>query len=441
MNNNRTRSARARSTRAGWAGLVAALLLLLPARGPSAGVPIETAGRVEVLDHPFAPHRLFAIDGLIGRLTLVDLDDGTYLGQIDTGSGMPGAVFSRTRPEIYVPETYFSRGTRGVRTDVASIYGARSLAVEAEVLLPPKRANNPLAMGNAALSDDDRFLAVFNMTPATSLSIVDVAARSLVGEVPTPGCSLVYAIGEQRFASLCADGGLMVVELDDDGAVVRKSRTEPFFDPVSDPVTEKAVRWGSRWVFVSFEGFAHVVDFSGAEPRFEPVWSLLDDEDREHSYRVGGAQHLALHAASGRLYSLVHEGEVDTHKDAGTEVWVYDLASRERVQRIELTNPGFTFVGFPVVLGNDWSNAFLLDHVIPQIGIDQIAVTQDDEPLLLTGAAYTGALCVYDARTGDLVRRIFTGNMTTQGLLTRPPRATIDPSARLPRYSAREVRE
>ena len=105
------------------------------------------------------------------------------------------------------------------------------------------------------------------------------------------------------------------------------------------------------------------------------------------------------------------------------EVWVYDLANQTRVQRIELHNPGFTMLGMPIQFGGDWLYEFLLDHVIPQIGIDQIAVTQDDDPLLLTGAVYTGALCVYDGRRGELLRRIFIPNMTTQGLYTQPRRS------------------
>ena len=44
------------------------------------------------------------------------------------------------------------------------------------------------------------------------------------------------------------------------------------------------------------------------------------------SWKVGGAQHLALHAATGRLYSLMHGAASTRHKDPGTEVWVYDVA-------------------------------------------------------------------------------------------------------------------
>ena len=50
-------------------------------------------------------------------------------------------------------------------------------------------------------------------------------------------------------------------------------------------------------------------------------------------------QHLALHAGTGRLYSLMHVGGEYTHKDPGTEVWVYDLAGKRRVQRIALKDP------------------------------------------------------------------------------------------------------
>ena len=59
-------------------------------------------------------------------------------------------------------------------------------------------------------------------------------------------------------------------------------------------------------------------------------WSLLDAADRKASWRPGGMQHLSVHAASGRLYSLMHVGGECSHKDPGTEVWVYDLASRKR---------------------------------------------------------------------------------------------------------------
>lgn len=410
--------------------LLCSLFVLLALAGAArAQLPAEPVGRVETLAAPLSPHAIWASDPLLRRIALVDLESGRMLGVIDGGFGITSALFARSRPELYLPETHYSRGSRGTRTDVVSVYDALSLAPVGEVMIPAKRAMNPLPSGNAALTDDDRFLAVFNMTPATSLSIVDVERRRFVQEIATPGCSLVYALGPRRFAMLCSDGALLIARLDDDGRKLEVKRTRPFFDPLSDPVTEKAVRWGDRWLFVSFEGRLHPLDLSGAEPVFEERWSLLSDADRADSWRIGGRQHLAIHRDSGRLYSLVHQGGPDSHKDPGTELWIYDLAERERVQRIELVNPGFTYLGVPLAFGADWIWPFnhLYDALLalaPNLGVGEIAVTQDERPLLVTGSPFSGSLAVYDALTGEFLRRVAAGNMTT--LVLQAPWQTVE---------------
>ncbi|UCE85052.1 MAG: amine dehydrogenase [Deltaproteobacteria bacterium] len=381
-----------------------------------ADVPLETLGSTERLREPPHPHWVFVGDLLLRRSALLDLDRSTFLGMVSSGFLSQGIAVPRRRAEFYVPETYYSRGSRGERTDVVTIYDAAALEPVDEVAIPPRRAINVLPSANAALSDDDRFLAVFNMTPATSLSVVDVEARSFAGEIATPGCSLVYAGGERRFLMLCADGSLLTVTLDEAGQEAGKLRSEPFFDPNEDPVTEKAVRYGDRWLFVSFEGQVHAVDVSGDAPRVEAPWSLLDEADREDAWRIGGIQHLAVHAASGRLYSLMHRGGADTHKQSGSELWVYDLGTRERTQRIALHHPGFSFMGDTIEFGKSWPWPFnrlsdwLLDSVAPNPGLDVVAVTQDAEPLLVTGSKQSGSLAVYDARSGRFLRRISSGN-------------------------------
>jgi methylamine dehydrogenase heavy chain len=402
------------------------LLLALVGSAPTARaqLPIEEIGRVETLPLPHPPHWIWVGDLIQRRSALVDVDDGRLLGMLDSGFGLPQSLFPARRPEIYVVETHYSRGSRGERSDVLTVYDAASLEARAEVALPPKRAISMVPLGHTALSDDDRFAAVFNLTPATSLSIVDVEARRFVGEIETPGCSLVYAVGERRFASLCMGGALLLVSLDAEGREAGRWRSPAFFDPERDPVTEKAVRVGDRWLFVSFEGWLHAVDFSGETPRFEERWSLLDASDRDQGWRIGGLQHLAAHGASQRLYVLVHQGGPDTHKDPGTEVWVYDLAARRRVQRIELAHPGLTFLGVPLDPGPRWG--WLFDWVVqrifqsvPELGIDSIAVTQDASPRLVTVSSFSGGLACYDALSGELLRRVYTGNVTS-GVLVAP---------------------
>lgn len=402
--------------------LVAVTLPWLAAGIAGAELPAETLGRVESLPSPPRPHWVWVFDLVLRRSALLDLDRGTFLGMISTGFLSQTAVFPSRGDEFYLPETYYSRGSRGVRTDVVTIYDAHSLAAVGEVEIPPKRAENVLTTGNTALSDDGRFVAVFNMTPATSVSIVDVAERRFVGEIQTPGCSLVYAAGPRRFLMLCTDGAPLTLSLDAGGHASSVERGAPFFDPQQDPVTEKAVRTGDTWLFVSFDGIVHPVDVSGEQIRPLETWSLLSDADRAESWQIGGTQHLAIHEQSGRLYSLVHQGAPHTQKEPGTELWVYDLARRERVQRMALYNPGISILSERIEFGRDWPGPlsglwdWMLDHVVPNPGIGQIAVTPDPEPLLVTGSQIGGSVGVYDALSGKLLRRVSSGNLTTHTL-------------------------
>ena len=371
----------------------------------------ESPGKIETLSPPFDAHWVWVGDLVLERLALIDLDSGKFLGLVNGGYGPMSPQFGIERNEMYLASTYFSRRVRGTRTDVLEIYDVATLSPVEEIVLPAKRATDAVALGHTAITDDQRFVAVFNWTPATSLSIVDVAQRRLTAEIAIPGCSLVYAAGPRRFFALCADGSALVVTLNDDGSEGGKTRTKPFFDPIGDPITEKAVRSGDKWIFVSFAGMAYGVNVAGDTVAFDNPWSLLSAEDKRASWRVGGLQHLAVHTKTGRLYSLVHRGEADTHKEPGTEVWVYDLQKHSRQQRIALLNPGITIYGFPIEVGKDWIWPFngLFDWTLKSFapaGVSHIEVTQDDQPLLVTGSQFSGSLGIYNALDGTFVKRV-----------------------------------
>lgn len=312
-----------------------------------------------------------------GKAFLVDGDAGTMRGMLSTGFGFNGVVVPRNRSAILSPEVYFSRGTRGTRTDVVTVYDPRKLAPVAEIGIPPKRGSHMPMTASAALTDDDRFLVIYNYTPAQTVSVVDVKARKFVGEIDIAGCALVYPTGPRSFFSLCGDGTALTVQLDEAGKAAGKARTAKLFDAVKDPVTEKGVRRGDTWYFVSFTGHVVPVQTTGGTTKAGARWSLLDAADRKASWRPGGMQHLSVHAASGRLYSLMHVGGEYSHKDPGTEVWVYDLASRKRQSRIALEGPATS-----------------------------INITQDANPVLF--AIFIGApkVDVYDPKGGKLLRSI-----------------------------------
>jgi hypothetical protein len=169
------------------------------------------------------------------------------------------------------------------------------------------------------------------------------------------------------------------------------------------------VRSGKRWLFASFEGHLHDVDFSGDTPKLADRWSLFTEEERAESWRIGGVQHLALHERSGELYSIVHKGGAGTHKDPGVDIWVYDLAARKRVRAIKA--PGLTLAFVRPLLGIERESVWFrvlayLESVFGGPGVHSVVVTQDAEPLLFVRHAELGAVGVIDARTGVTLREI-----------------------------------
>src|SRR5262249_41633118 len=149
-----------------------------------------------------------------------------------------------------------------------------------EIMLPTHTGDANSSIGYAALLDGERFLVTFNQFPIASVSITDVEKRRFVGELAITGCAGVYPTGDRSFATLCGDGTTMQVDLDSDGRGRITGHSERFFDPVDDPVTMAGVRWGTRWVFASFEGNAHVVEFASGTPQVAPAWSLFTDDER-----------------------------------------------------------------------------------------------------------------------------------------------------------------
>lgn len=389
----------------------------------TAGVGATTAGAQEAvgesarLPQPPGAHWVWLGDAVLRRAVIVDGDDGRFLGQVPGGVGIIAPHRSRDGREIYQVETHYARGTRGARTDLVSVRDAETLAIGAEIEIPPKRSEHTSWMAGSALSDDGRFLAVYNMDPGTSLSIVDLAERRFAGEIEIPGCALVFAAGPRRFFSLCADGTALAVALDERGALAGKEKSERFFDPAADPVIEKGVRHGERWLFVSFEGRVHAVDVSGDALRFEPGWPLVGETERAESWKVGGMQPFAVHEASGRLYALMHQGGVDTHKQSGTEVWVFDLATRARTARFALRSPAAAFVMEQAQLAPGGAIDWLLQRLLPNDGVERIAVTPGDAPQLFAATQFPPTLVVYDAATGAHLRDVPESGIATTVVL------------------------
>ncbi|HZT03971.1 MAG TPA: amine dehydrogenase large subunit [Steroidobacteraceae bacterium] len=377
------------------AALAAVLTLTCRAHAAATALTPDPLGVVATVPAVASPHWVWVNDVVFshmsdGQALLVDGDSGRFLGMLSTGFAFGRVVLAEDGKVIFSPETYFSRGTRGTRTDVVTLYDPVHLSPVGEIAIPPKRAANMPMMADSELTDDGAFLLIYNFTPAQSITVVDTRSRRFAGEVETPGCALAYPTGPRSFFSICADGALLDVHLDDAGHVSRRVHTRDMFDVSADPATEKGVRLGSRWLFVSYGGTVYSIDITAHGLEAGPRWSLLSDAERRQNWRPGGLQQLAAHASSDRLYAIMHQGGPETHKDPGKEVWVYDLGRRQRVQRIALRSPAAS-----------------------------IQVTRDDRPLLFAAFMGSTTLEVYDAKSGEYLRSV--KNLgTTPTLLVTP---------------------
>lgn len=344
---------------------VAASLLAVSCASPSprqdgaasspAAAPVPEGRVVEVLPRA-SSHWAFLHDptpGAIGRVVVVDGDAQRVLGTIASGY-LP--TFIVTSSQYVLGETYFSRGSRGSRTDFLTYYDATTLAPTGETPLPAGRflIGKRFALGSTR---NGKFLLSANATPATSVDIIDVASRKRLSEISTPGCTLILPHGAQDFSSLCANGSFLTVQLKDDGTS-HKVRGQPFFNPDVDPIFDD---WAlsqqtQRAYFVSYHGQIREVSLAGEvpEPQGEPWW-LSSERERALGWKPGGWQAIEYHAPSHRLFVLMHRGDEWTQFTPGSEIWVFDAITHRRLDRIRVKTPAAA-----------------------------LAVTRDDSPLLFT---------------------------------------------------------
>jgi methylamine dehydrogenase heavy chain len=286
------------------------------------------------------------------------------------------------------------------------IYDSRTLNVKGEVEIPPKAADTGTGIALVGMLDGEQFVVVLNQSPGASVSVIDVEARRMVTEVPTAGCAAVFPAGPTQFGMLCGDGTAITVHLKENGELDRIERSPPFFEVVADPVTEKGVRDGSVWWFASFGGLLYEVDFGGDAPTPEPPWPLFTRDELEDEWRIGGAQHLAYHPGTKRLYSVVHQGGPGSHKDPGAEIWVYDVPAHKRVEVFTAPSLIVAFLGPQAGFDAEGTFGKVLDFLLPNMGVHSIAVTQDSKPLLFVRNADLGAVGVLDALSGEHLRSI-----------------------------------
>ncbi len=349
-------------------------------------LPVEPTGVVETLPARYPADWFLVHDAAFfhmsdGKVYVIDSSKDTVGEQVKGlfNNSLMGSVLQvPSRGEIMSVETFHSRGTRGDRIDVLTIWDTVNLSPVAEVMLPSgKRCRGMPQRVPLQTLNNDRWLGVFNFSPATSVTLVDLERREIINEIAIPGCSFLYQTGEMGFSSVCADGRLLTVVLNSDGTERSREKSESFFDSDNSPIFERPARSGDIVYFPTFDGQVHPVALQGSVARPLSPWSLIGPG--EETWAPSGIG-IDGEDVLGRIYFLMNpeaRGVDGMHNAGGAEIWVYEPDARRRVLRIPLKEWGLSF-----------------------------AVSRGDEPKVLVTNPVDMSVELYDGLTGEFIKKI-----------------------------------
>ena len=370
------------------AAVPAALLMATPAAAADSRfpkpLPEETLPSVSTLPAQWPASWVTVHDfhfGAIldGRVAVVDTADPVRpLKGLVRAAQFANFLIAKDKGELYTAETFYSRLTRGERTDAITVWDMATLQPKGEIVLPGGKRQQSVTYPHLfQLTNGGKWALIANFTPAQSVSVVDLAARKVLGEIDLPGCAQIYPTGERGFTSLCADGSLFSVTLDASGAAASSKSVLKVQDIDNQALFGTPAMVGTTAWFVSFHGMIQGFDLSGTVAKPIPgSFSVGTADGGTPEWRPGGWQVINADAA-GKLYVLMSPyGKEGSHKDGGSEVWVVDPAKKARTLRIPLKGQSVA-----------------------------IAVTKETTPHLVVAQA-SGAIDIYDAATGAFVRSL-----------------------------------
>jgi len=308
----------------------------------------EQVMKIDTLPEQYPDSWFFAHDAnfqslVTGKVILVDsaADTREYKGAIGA-SQFATFIESKALPELYVAETFYSRGTQGTRVDVVTVYDKSTMLKKTEIVLPGnKRSLVVTNKHNMRLLDNDKYLVVFNFTPASSATIIDTHSKTILNDIDMPGCNMIYPNGPRGFSSLCGDGSMVSVQFDEAGQEISRELTPAFFNVDEDPLFDKPTYIDGIAYFVSYLGRVVPVDMTGALPKVLPSWSLVSKKELKKKWRPSGWQ--ISSGGNGKLYVIMNPNGFDgSHKFGGKNIWVYDIASQQRVLKIKPKTAAFS---------------------------------------------------------------------------------------------------
>lgn len=367
---------------------LAAALTLCAAVPAHAAAPADTTASIEpetsdtLTIEPPKPTWFFVDGGWdMPGTSIFDSETGKMKGMVETRRLADMAIDPAGR-YYYVAETIWSKGDRGTRQDMVTVYDSKTLDLVTEIPMPGR-----LLIGsrknNFIISDDGKTAYVYDFSPASGVNVVDLVKRKLVTAIELPGCASMMPNRGVGFSALCSDGSLATVAIK--GTKADITHSAPFFSASDDPIFDNFAydRKKQESTFLTYTGQIITAKIS-ATPTIAAPFSIQaaagirvgETKPLELNWYPGGRQPMALHRPSGTLFVLMHMGEYWSHKASGSEVWQVDVAGKKVIKRFLLKEP-----------------------------MNNIEVSQTDKPLLYMNGEKGEAL-VLDVATGEEKHKI-----------------------------------
>jgi len=379
-----------------FASATLALALVLGAPGAQAAPVASVEPEQSDVDRLTPPKpSWFLINGgfVASSSRIYDAATGTLIGHVETPQ-LTDLALDPAGKYYYVSSTLWTKASRGTRQDYVSVFDSVDLKLQADIPMPGRLLVGG-RLNNFVLSADGKTGYVYNMSPASSVNVLDLVARKFVRTVELPGCASLVAVPGVGLSALCSDGSLATLSLS--GKKSEITRSEPFFSATDDPIFDnfQVDRAKNQMIMLSYTGKVYTATL-GAKPVIAAPFSLQEaagvaagsTAPNTVNWYPGGVQQMALHPASGQLYVLMHMGEYWSHKAGASEVWQLDLATHKVVKRMAV--PGE-----------------------PRA----IAVTQEATPHLIT-AGEDETVYIYDLATGKQAYKL---DQAGGGIITVTP--------------------
>ncbi|SDW31010.1 methylamine dehydrogenase heavy chain [Celeribacter indicus] len=304
-------------------------------------------------------------------VNVLGAEDFAMKGNVGPGTTAQ-MVLSGDGRTLYTTSVYFARYTYGEVTNVFHSWDVDTLSIKGEFEFGNKMAHVEAQPALLSLTADEAYALAQNATPATSISVIDIAAGAQIAEIPTPGCWGAFpATSGMKFTTICGDGTFQSYSFDAEGGFGEPGKSEPIFDVDADALFTNGVRVGETLVYLSYGGTLYVVDDSGDVPVLSETIPLTGGV--LGGWAPGGSEVIAYNAPTNTAFVLMHSASYDgSHKNGATEIWTVDMETKSVVGRSPANHE------------------------------NSLAVTQTEEPMLY-GANEDGMVYLYTVETGEEV--------------------------------------